>query len=166
MKTIKIFLSIAGFALTTICFGQLLTGYPYDIPDYTAYINSNNNHIEQHVYRYPARITAGDHFEMPLISSNYFLPLENDLEAGTWTTAPFEINYYEKEIAVEPWMTAPFESNYYEKEIAVEPWMTAPFESNYYEKEIAVEPWMTAPFESNYYEKEIAVEPWMTHPWI
>jgi len=166
MKTIKIFLSIAGFALTTFCFGQLLTGNNHNTPDYSAYLNSYNNRIEHWVYRYPASITGGDHFDVPLINRNYFLPLENDLEVEPWMTSPFESSMYEEDLRIESWMTAPFESNYYEKELAVESWMTAPFESNYYEKELAVESWMTAPFESNYYEKELAVESWMTHPWI
>jgi len=166
MKTIKIFLSIAGFALTSICFGQLLTGYHYVIPDYTAYINSYNNRTDHLVSRFPARITGGDQFEAPLINRNYFLPLENNLEVEAWMTSPFESSMYEEDMQIESWMLSPFESNYYEKEIAVESWMTAPFESNYYEKELAVESWMTAPFESNYYEKEIAVESWMTHPWM
>ena len=145
MKTIKIFLSIAGFALTTICFGQLLTGYHQDTPEYTAYINSYNNRIEHLIY--PVSITGGDHFEVPLINSYYFLPLDNDLE-------------------VETWMTSPFETGYFEEDIPIESWMTHPFETSYYEEEIPIEPWMTSPFKTSYYEEEIPIEPWMTHPWV
>lgn len=164
MKTVKIFLSIAGAALTIFGFGQRLSPGHDDSKFYSAYLNPYLNPVEHKAYQYP--FTSGDHFEEPMVYRTYFAASDDDLAVEPWMTAPFETSLYEEELQIEAWMTAPFESNYYEPEIPVEPWMTAPFESNYYEPEIPIEPWMTAPFESNYYEPEISIEPWMTTPWV
>ena len=144
MKTIKIFLSIAGFALTTISFGQLLERNQDDVLLYSAYYNSTENRFEHRLHPYSARNLPGDRFNEPVITRTYFALDENN-------------------ISIEPWMTAPFESSLNEEEIMIESWMLSPFESNYFEDDLVVEPWMTAPFEL---DDEIQVEEWMTEPWL
>jgi len=144
MKTIKIIFSIAGFALTSICFGQLLSQNNSDVLFYSAYHNLASNRIEHQVNQYPARTTSGDHFEAPVLSRTYFVPIEFDL-------------------GIEAWMTLPFESSVYEEELQIESWMVSPFESNYYEADPIIEQWMTAPFESG---EEIEIEAWMSNIWI
>jgi hypothetical protein len=144
MKKIKIILSIAGFAFTSICFGQLLSQNKSDVLFYSAHYNLASNRIEHQVNNYPARTTSGDHFEAPVSSKTYFVPLEFD-----W--------------AIEEWMTLPFESSVYEEELQIESWMLTPFESNYYELDPSIEQWMTAPFESG---EEIEIEAWMSTIWI
>ena len=144
MKTIKIFLSIAGFALTTISFGQLLNRDNQDIILYSAYYNSTVNRFEHRLHPYTAMNTPGDRFEEPVVKRTYF--------------AASEYNF-----GIEPWMTLPFESNVYEEEPMIEAWMLSPFESIYYEADPVIEPWMTAPFESG---DEIEIETWMTTPWL
>jgi len=144
MKTIKIILSIAGIAFTSICFGQLLSQNKSDVLFYSAHYNLASNRMEHQVNLYPARTTSGDHFEAPVSSRTYFVPLEFDL-------------------AIEEWMILPFESSVYEEELQIESWMLTPFESNYYEVDPIIEQWMTAPFESG---EEIEIEAWMSTIWI
>jgi hypothetical protein len=126
MKTIKIILSIAGFAFTSICFGQLLSQNKSDVLFYSAHYNLASNRMEHQVDNYPARTTSGDHFEAPVSSRTYF--------------APFESSVYEEKLQIESWMLTPFESNYYELDPIIEQWMTAPFESG---EEIEIEAWMS-----------------------
>jgi hypothetical protein len=144
MQTIKIILSIAGFAYTSICFGQLLSQNKSDVLFYSAHYNLASNRMEHQVNKYPARTTSGDHYEAPVSSRTYFVPMEFDL-------------------AIEEWMTLPFESSIYEEELQIESWMLTPFESNYYEVHPIIEQWMTAPFESG---EEIEIEAWMSTIWI
>ena len=144
MKTIKIILSIVGFAFTSICFGQHLSQKKSDVLFYSAHYNLANNRVEHQVNKYPARTTSGDYFEAPVSNRTYFVPLEFDL-------------------AIEEWMTIPFESSIYEEELQIESWMLTPFESNYYEVDPIIEQWMTAPFESG---EEIEIEAWMSTIWI
>ena len=49
MKTLKIFLSIAGFAFTSLCFGQLFSQNNSDILFYTAYYNLSSNSLDHHI---------------------------------------------------------------------------------------------------------------------
>ena len=140
MKTIKIILSIAGFAFTSICFGQLLSQNKSDVLFYSAHYNLASNRMEHQVNNYPARTTSGDHFEAPVSSRTYFVSLEFDLAIEEWMTLPFESGVYEEELQIESWMLTPFESNYYELDPIIEQWMTAPFES---EEEIEIEAWMS-----------------------
>lgn len=140
MKTIKIFLSVAGFTLTSICFGQLFSRNNDDMLFYTAYYNSTNDRFEHLVNKYPARTTSGDHFDEPVINKTYYASEDYDLDIELWMTRPFESNLFEEDLQIESWMVAPFESCYYETEVPIEPWMTAPFELD---KEIEIEPWMT-----------------------
>ena len=144
MKTMKIFLSIAGFALTTICFGQLLSQNNSEILFYTAHYNTSIDRFEHQVHAFPGRTTSGDQFDAPLLSRTYYAPIESD-------------------ILLEPWMTTPFESSFYEMDLQIESWMISPFENSYYESDLVIESWMTAPFAS---EEEIEIESWMTQPWI
>lgn len=144
MKTLKIFLSIAGFALTSVCFGQLLSRNNHDMLFYTAYYNSTNDRFEHLVNKYPARTTSGDHFDEPAITKTYYASVDNDMNIELWMTRPFESNLFEEDLQIESWMIAPFESYYYEAEVPIEQWMTAPFEScEEFEDEIEIEPWMT-----------------------
>ncbi len=94
----------SGLALTTICFGQLL---------------SHNN-----INEYPSRTASGDQFEAPKMIRTFFVPMENDMHVESWMTAPFETNVYEEVPEIESWMIAPFNSCYYEEEIEIEAWMT------------------------------------------
>ncbi|MCK4879560.1 MAG: hypothetical protein KAS82_02830 [Bacteroidales bacterium] len=131
MKTIKIFLSIAGFALTTLCFGQLLSRNNSDMLFYT---------FEHLINEFPARTASGDQLEAPVITRTYFVPFETDMGVEAWMTTPFESSVYEEDLQIELWMVSPFESSYYEAEPIIESWMTAPFESG---EEIEIETWMT-----------------------
>ena len=128
MKTIKIILSIAGFAFTSICFGQLLSQKKSEVLFYSAHYNLASNRMEHQVNQYPARTTSEDHFEAPVSSRAYFVPIEFDLGIEAWMTLPFESSVYEEELQIESWMVTPFESNYYEADPIIEKWMTAPFE--------------------------------------
>ena len=136
MKTIKIILSIAGFAFTSICFGQTLSQNKSDVLFYSAHYNLASNRMEHQVNKYPARTTSGDHFEAPVSSRTYFVPMEFDLAIEEWMTLPFESSVYEEELQIESWMLTPFESNYYEVDPIIEQRMTAPFE---YGDEIEIE---------------------------
>ena len=77
--------------------------------------------MEHQVNKYPARTTSGDHFEAPVSSRTYFVPMEFDLAIEEWMTLPFESNYYEVDPIIEQWMTAPCESG---EEIEIEAWMS------------------------------------------
>lgn len=146
MKTIKIFLSVAGFAITSICFGQLLSKNNNEVLFYTSYYNLESNRLEHQINQFPSMDIAGDHFNTPVLSRTYFVPIEYDL-------------------AVEPWMTSSFESSYYEEDIQLEAWMESPFDCSYYEADLEVEAWMESPFDCDYYEADLEVEAWMTTPW-
>jgi hypothetical protein len=124
MKKIKILLSVAGFALTSICFGQLLSQNNHDVLFYTAYYNAANSRFEHRLNEYPGRTASGDQLEAPIITRTFFVPVENEMAIESWMTAPFETNYYEEEILLESWMLAPFESCYFEEDLKVEAWMT------------------------------------------
>ncbi len=127
MKTIKIFLSIAGFALTTLCFGQLLSCNNSDMLFYTAYYNSTGNRFEHLINEFPARTTSGDQLEAPVITRTYFVPFETGMDIEPWMTTPFESSIYEEDLQIELWMVSPFESGYCEAEPIIESWMTTPF---------------------------------------
>ena len=124
MKTTKIILSIAGFALTTICFGQLLSQNNDDLLYYSSYYNLASNRMEHRVDHFPSRTTSGDHFEAPHLSRTFYVSREfMDIEA--WMTKPFESNFYEEDLIIEVWMTKPFEfDEEIEEEIEIEAWMT------------------------------------------
>ena len=124
MKTMKIFLSIAGVALTSICFGQLLSQNNNDVLFYTAYYNSANSRFEHRLNEYPTRNASGDQFETPGMITPFFVAMESDMVIESWMTAPFETNVYEEEPEIESWMIAPFECCYFEEEIQIEAWMT------------------------------------------
>ncbi len=49
MKTIKIFLSIVGFALSAFCFGQPNSESRSDLLFYASYYNSASNRMEHYV---------------------------------------------------------------------------------------------------------------------
>lgn len=127
MKTIKIFLSIAGFALSTFCFGQLLSENHSDLVFYTSYYNLASNRVEHYVNQNPARISSGDHFEAPVEMKTFYVPIAYEMAVEEWMTTPFESTFYEADMQVESWMLSPFENSYYEEEISVESWMTRPF---------------------------------------
>lgn len=125
MKTIKIILSIAGFALTTICFGQLLSENNDDLLYYSSYYNLASNRMEHRADQFPARTSSGDHFEVAHNSRLYFVPTDFDMGIEEWMTKPFESNYFEAELIIESWMTKPFEQKEeIEEEIEIEEWMT------------------------------------------
>ena len=121
MKSYKIILSIVGFALTSITFGQLLSQSDGSILFYTVAYNSTNNRLEHHLSEFPERRAYGDKFEAPLAARTYFGPMETDMVVESWMTTPFESNYYEVDHFIELWMTVPF---YSEDKIEVEEWMT------------------------------------------
>ena len=152
MKTIKIILSIAGFATTSFCFGQLFSQNNDEELYYTAYYDISNNRMENHIDHFPAQNARGDYFDVPVLSRTYFVPIEYDIPVESWMTRPFESNYYEQEILVESWMKAPFESNYYEAALEVESWMYSPFTLNEQTDEVM--------------DEEIEVEDWMSKSWI
>jgi len=141
MKAIKIILSIVGFALTSISFGQLLSQSDGSVLFYTMKYNAANSQLEHTIEDYPHRWASGDLFEAPLAARTYFEPFEADLPVEDWMLTPFESNYYEEGPFMEPWMTEPFADTYYEEDLAVESWMIQPFET---EEELRVEPWMTS----------------------
>lgn len=147
MKTIRLFFSVAVFALTGICCGQLFSQNNNDVLFLTSYYDLASNRLEHQINEYPVRELAGDYFNTPLISRTYFVPVEYDL-------------------AVEPWMTSSFESSFYEEDIGLEAWMETPFATydlSYYEEALEVEDWMTEPFDPG--DEEIELEAWMTTPW-
>ncbi len=144
MKTIKIVLSLVGFALTTVSFGQLLAQSDGSILFYTVKFNDIDMHLEHHLEEYPVRAAFGDQYNAPMAARTYFAPMEVAL-------------------AVESWMTTPFESNYYETGPFIEPWMTLPFKDSYREDGPEIESWMTRPFDT---DDEIEVEEWMRTSWI
>jgi hypothetical protein len=169
MKSIKIILSIVGFAVTGLCCGPLFSQNNSDILFYTAYYNTGESRMEHRIFELPPTNLAGDHFNSPVLSRTYFVPIDyNDIEP--WMSRPFEDNYWEEELQVESWMTSPFENSYYEEDLQIESWMTSPFENTYLEEDIEVELWMTRPFENSMaeaeelMEEELPVEDWMTKP--
>jgi len=110
MKTIKIFLSIAGIVLTSLSFGQHISMYESDSLIYSAYYNSASNRIDHHLGQFTSRISSGDHFDVPVLSRTYYVPIDFDIVVETWMTKPFESRFYEEEPEIESWMTRPFES--------------------------------------------------------
>ena len=129
MKTIKIFLSIAGIVLTSLSFGQHISMYESDSLIYSAYYNSASNRIEHQLSHFTSRTSSGDHFDVPVLSRTYYAPIDFDIGVETWMTKPFENRFYEEVLQVESWMESPFDSGYYEEEPEIESWMTRPFES-------------------------------------
>ena len=127
MKTIKIIFCIAGFAFTSICFGQLLSQKNSDMLFYSAHYNLASDRIEHHVNQYPARTTSGDYFEAPVLNRTYFVPLDFHMDIEDWMESPFESSIYEEVLAIESWMESPFESSIYEEDLAIESWMTTPW---------------------------------------
>ena len=152
MKTMKIFLSIAGFAITSLCCGQLFSQNNSDVLFYTAYYNLSSNSLEHHINPYPARTIAGDYFDAPSLTRTYFVLIDYDISVEAWMTEPFESNYYEEDIQIEAWMELPFDCAYFETGPEVEEWMTRPF--TYSEQKTDVT------------EEDIPVEAWMKSPWI
>lgn len=154
MKTIKMFLCIAGFALSTFCFGQLLSENRSDLVFYNSYYNLASNRMEHYVNQYPAIISSGDQFEAPVESKTFYVPIAFDMAVEEWMTTPFESTFFESDMQLETWMLSPFENSYSEEELSVESWMTRPFvaEEAYLElkeEKIEIEEWMTRPFECN-----------------
>lgn len=143
MKTLKIFLIIAGFAFSGICFGQLQSGNNSEVLFYSAHYNLAHNRIEHQLNEYPARTTSGDNFEAPVFARAYYVPANIDLSLEAWMTLPFESSFYEEDIRIESWMESPFNDVYYDMDLPLEPWMTKPFESG---EEIEIEDWMTTPW--------------------
>lgn len=145
MKTRLIIFSIAGFALSTICFGQLPVQNDDDPLFYTAYYSEASNRMEHRVEQFPLRTTSGDQFDISSISRTYFVPTDFDKSIESWMTLPFESSFYEAEEVLESWMVSPFESNYYEADLIIEEWMCKPFKSDEeLDEEIEVEAWMTS----------------------
>jgi hypothetical protein len=144
MKTVIIILSIAGFALSTICFGQLPEQNDDDLLFYSAHYNLASDRMEHRIDQFPASTTSGDHFNAAHISRTYFVPTDFDMGIEAWMTKPFESSFYEEELLLEAWMVSPFESSYYEADPIIEAWMTQPFESDEeIDEEIEIEAWMT-----------------------
>jgi len=141
MKARGIILSIVGFALTTISFGQLLSQSEGSVLFYTVQFNAANNQLEHKLEEYPERWTSGDRFEAPLEARTYFEPFEADLAVESWMVTPFETDYYEAGPFMEDWMLEPYADTYYEEDLAIESWMTSPFET---EEELKLEPWMSS----------------------
>jgi len=140
MKTIKIILSIAGFALTSICSIQLLSQNNNEVLVYSAHYNLASNRVEHRVEQFPARTTSGDYFEAPLVNRTYYIPIELDMDLEAWMTRSFESSFYEEDMQLESWMVSPFENIFFEEDPIIEKWMTRPFEL---EEEIEIEAWMT-----------------------
>jgi len=128
MKTIKIFLSIVGFALSTFCFGQQVSRNDSELLFYTAHYNMASNRMVHQITELPERPRSGDHFVTPVLSKTFYAPIEFDMPVEEWMTKPFESNYYEDEIKLESWMLSPFDSNYHEEDLKVENWMTHPWD--------------------------------------
>ena len=125
MKTIKIYLSIVGFALSGICFGQQLSQNNSDLLFYSSSYNLANNRMEHRIDPFPARSNSGDHFEAPYLSRTFYVPREFDMDIEDWMTKPFESDFYEEDPIIEVWMTKPFEfDEEIEEEIEIEAWMT------------------------------------------
>lgn len=152
MKTMKIILSIVGFAVTGLCCGPLFSQNNSDILFYSAYYNTGENRLEHRINQLPPTNIAGDHFNTPHISRTYFVPIDNDLALEPWMSKPFENTYHEAEMQIESWMITPFENSYLEADMELELWMTRPFESSmaeallYSEDDLPLEEWMTKPF--------------------
>ena len=140
MKAIKVFLLFAGFTLTGICFGQLVSQNNSDLLFYSSHYDLASNRMEHRLDPFPARSTSGDHFETPGINRTYYVHKDFDMAVETWMTIPFESSIYEEELQLESWMTTPFDCMYYEENPIIESWMTKPFESG---EEIEIEEWMT-----------------------
>ncbi len=147
MKTIKIYLSIVGIALSGICFGQQLSQNNSDLLFYSSSYNLASDRMEHRIDPFPARFNSGDHFEAQHLSRTFYVSREF--------------------MDIEDWMTKPFESDFYEEDLLLEAWMVSPFESSYYEEDPIIEVWMTKPFEFDEdIEEEIEIEAWMTTIWI
>jgi hypothetical protein len=95
MKTVIIILSIAGFALSTICFGQLPEQNDDDLLFYSAHYNLASDRMEHRIDQFPASTTSGDHFNAAHISRTYFVPTDFDMGIEEWMTKPFESSFYE-----------------------------------------------------------------------
>lgn len=143
MKTIRLILSIAGFAFTSAAFAQVQPQDNNDVLFYTANYNLSSNRVEHHINQYPARKTSGDQFEAPFLNRTFFVPLELDTRIEAWMISPFETSIYEEGLQIESWMESPFESSYYEPDTPLEQWMCNPFVPD---DEIEVEDWMTTPW--------------------
>ena len=106
MKTVIIILSIAGFALSTICFGQLPEQNDDDPLFYSAHFNLESNRLEHRIDQFPARTTSGDHFDAAHISRTYFVLTGFDMGIEAWMTKPSESDEeIDEEIEIEAWMT-------------------------------------------------------------
>ena len=152
MKTMKLFLSIVGFAVTGLCCGPLFSQNNSEVLFYSAYYNTSDNRLEHRINQLPPTNLGGDQYNAPVLSRTYFVPIGYDLALEPWMTSPFENSYTEEVLEIESWMTAPFENTYIEEVIDIEMWMTRPFESiiteaeQYSEEDLPVEEWMTKPF--------------------
>ena len=102
MKTTKLFLSIALFALTVISFGNT---------NETDNIDFENEMIME------SWMTVPFHSD------------ENDLVVENWMTVPFQNICLEEELIVENWMTSPFGLGSELEALVLESWMSTPFEA-------------------------------------
>ena len=152
MKTMKLFLSIVGFAVTGLCCGPLFSQNNSEVLFYSAYYNTSDNRLEHRINQLPPTNIAGDNYNTPVLSRTYFVPIAYDLALEAWMSSPFEDSYAEEALEIESWMSSPFENTYYEEAMDIELWMTRPFESSiteaelYSEDDLPVEEWMTKPF--------------------
>jgi len=159
MKTIRIFLSFALFALATVSFGQrtymmerLFPNRNQQVAHLTADRHAANSQIEIWTHDPQGRASkkvSYDIHEAPVVARTLYVEQVEIL--------------YEENLRIEAWMTTPFKSSVAEEELNIESWMIAPFKSKNFEKRLKIESWMTAPFEAGEF---IEMESWMYSPWI
>ena len=159
MKTIRIFLSFALFALATVSFGQhtymmerLFPNRNQQVAHLTADRHTVNSQIEFWTHDpqgWASKKASYNIYEAPVV-------------ARTLYVEQIEI-LFEENLLIEAWMTTPFKSSVAEEELNIESWMIAPFKSKNFEKRLKIESWMTAPFEAGEF---IEMESWMYSPWI
>lgn len=166
MKTRGIILSIVGFALTSISFGQLLSQSEGSELFYKVNLNDLFQPLAHHVDEYPERWPYGDQFEAPPATISYYEPYEAELKVESWMIEPFVEMVYEEDLQVESWMIEPFAETFYEEDIQIESWMIEPFVETFYEEDLQIESWMLEPFAEILYEEDLKVEAWMISAWI
>ena len=135
MKTIRIFLSFALFALATVSFGQrtymmerLFPNRNQQVAHLTADRHAANSRIEFWTHDPQGRASkkvSYDIYEAPVVARTLYVEqveilFEENLQIEAWMIAPFKSKNFEKRLKVESWMTAPFEAGEY---IEMESWM-------------------------------------------
>lgn len=146
MKTRKIILSIAGLALSTLCFGQALSQNSSDILLYSARYNASGDRYEHRVHSFTERTTSSDQTDAPVLSRTYYLPVESDMLLEPWMTSPFENSVSEAELEVESWMMKPFENSVANSKLFIEEENYSNSEDRLLEENPVLENWMIAPF--------------------